>query len=796
MHEPSEQATDGCRHCHAQGEPVDPARKAHGRDAAVPSIDPVCGMSVDPLTAKHVAEHADGTFHFCSAGCRQKFVADPGKYLKPAKAEPASAVDTDVVYTCPMHPEIRQRGPGSCPKCGMALEPLIPTGAEDDGELKAVRRKFLIAAVLAIPLLLIAMGPHLLGLHFDAGISTIVRWSEFVLATPLVFWLGAAYYVRGWKGVRAGSPNMYSLIGLGVLVAYAFSLAALFAPKVFPPTMRDAHGDVPFYFEASGVIIALVLLGEWLELRARGKTSAAIRGLLELAPKTARRVGEDGSEDEVSLDQVEAGDRLRIRPGEKIPVDGKVEDGSSSVDESMLSGEPIAVGKKAGDAVTGGTINGTGSLLMRAEKVGNETVLAQIVDMVAKAQRSKAPLQRLADRVSIWFVPAVVAVSVLAFGAWFAFGPEPRLAHAIVNAVAVLIIACPCALGLATPISIMVASGRGAGMGVLFREAAAIEGLSHIDTLVLDKTGTITEGKPKLTDVVAADGFDEDDVLALAASLEAASEHPLAHAVLEGARHRHVAVRRTRGFDSVTGEGVRGEVDGRKVALGNAKLMASYRTPDALASRADALRKDARTVMFVAVDGKVAGLIAVQDPIKDGTVEALNALKVEGLRLVMLTGDNEATAKAVGSRLPLDEVRAGLSPKDKADAIAEMQKAGARVAMAGDGINDAPALAAADIGIAMGNGTDIAMESAQITLVKGELGGILRARRLSAAAVRNIHQNLAFAFGYNALGVPIAAGALYPFFGVLLSPVIAAAAMSFSSVSVISNALRLRRARL
>ena len=796
MHEPSKHHTDGCRHCHAPDEPVDPARKAHGRDAAAPSIDPVCGMSVDPLTAKHVAEHAGETFHFCSAGCRQKFVADPGKYLNPAKAEPASVVDTDVIYTCPMHPEIRQRGPGSCPKCGMALEPLIPTGAEDDGELKAVRRKFLIAAVLAIPLLLIAMGPHLLGLHFDAGISTIVRWSEFVLATPLVFWLGAAYYVRGWKGVRAGSPNMYSLIGLGVLVAYAFSLAALFAPKVFPPTMRDAHGDVPFYFEASGVIIALVLLGEWLELRARGKTSAAIRGLLELAPKTARRVGEDGSEDEVSLDQVEAGDRLRIRPGEKIPVDGKVEDGSSSVDESMLSGEPIAVGKKAGDAVTGGTINGTGSLLMRAEKVGNETVLAQIVDMVAKAQRSKAPLQRLADRVSIWFVPAVVAVSVLAFGAWFAFGPEPRLAHAIVNAVAVLIIACPCALGLATPISIMVASGRGAGMGVLFREAAAIEGLSHIDTLVLDKTGTITEGKPKLTDVVAADGFDEDDVLALAASLEAASEHPLAHAVLEGARDRHVDVRKTRGFDSVTGEGVRGEVEGRKVALGNARLMASYRMPDALAGRADVLRKDARTVMFVAVDGRVAGLIAVQDPIAHGAVEALKALKAEGLRLVMLTGDNEATAKAVAARLPLDEVRAGLSPKDKADAIAQMQNSGARVAMAGDGINDAPALAAADIGIAMGNGTDIAMESAQITLVKGELGGILRARRLSAAAVRNIHQNLAFAFGYNALGVPIAAGALYPFFGVLLSPVIAAAAMSFSSVSVISNALRLRRARL
>jgi P-type Cu+ transporter len=760
------------------------------------STDPVCGMSVDPATAKHSAEHEGKAFHFCSAGCRQKFVADPGKYLNPAPAAPTTGENPDAIHTCPMHPEIRQAGPGSCPKCGMALEPLVPTGDEDDRDLLHVRRKFLIASVLAIPLLLIAMGPHLLGLHFEAGTSTVLRWAEFLLATPLVLWLGGAYYVRGWKGVLARSPNMYSLIGLGVIVAYGFSLAALFAPGFFPLSMRDMHGDVPFYFEASGVIIALVLLGEWLELRARGKTSAAIRGLLNLASKTARRVGDDGSEKDVALDQVGVGDRLRVRPGEKIPVDGKVEDGSSSVDESMLSGEPISVGKNAGDTVTGGTINGTGSLVMRAEKVGNETVLAQIVDMVAKAQRSKAPLQRLADKVSVWFVPAVVAISVLSFGLWYVFGPEPRLAYAIVNAVAVLIIACPCALGLATPISIMVASGRGAGMGVLFREAAAIESLSHVDTLVLDKTGTITEGKPKLTDVIAADGFDENDVLAVAASLESASEHPLAHAVLEGAKSRDVAIRKTLGFDSVTGEGVRGEVEARKVALGNARLMASYAMPDGLASKADALRKDAKTVMFVAVDGKLAGLIAVQDPIKSDAIETLKALKAEGLRLIMLTGDNEATAKAVAARLPLDDVRAGLSPKDKADAIAEMQKAGARVAMAGDGINDAPALAAADVGIAMGNGTDIAMESAQVTLVKGELGGILRARRLSVAAVRNIHQNLAFAFGYNALGVPIAAGLLYPFFGLLLSPVIAAAAMSFSSVSVIGNALRLRKAKI
>jgi P-type Cu+ transporter len=796
MQTPPQHEQSGHRNCCATSDSGTDAGKKKGEQMPTKATDPVCGMSVDRATARHRAEHDGESFWFCSAGCRQKFIADPARYLDSTSAAPASADNQDAVYTCPMHPEIRQHGPGSCPKCGMALEPLVPTGDEDDSELRSVRRKFLIASVLALPLLLIAMGPHLLGLHFDAGTSTVLRWAEFLLATPLVSWLGAAYYVRGWKGVLARSPNMYSLIGLGVLVAYGFSLAALFAPDFFPPSMRDAHGDVPFYFEASGVIIALVLLGEWLELRARGKTSAAIRGLLNLAPKIARRVDDDGSEEEIALDQVVVGDRLRVRPGEKIPVDGKVENGSSSVDESMLSGEPVAVSKNAGDTLTGGTINGTGSLVMRAEKVGNETVLAQIVEMVAKAQRSKAPLQRLADKVSVWFVPAVVAISVLAFALWFAFGPEPRLAYAIVNAVAVLIIACPCALGLATPISIMVASGRGAGMGVLFREAAAIESLSHVDTLVLDKTGTITEGKPRLTDVVAADGFDEDDVLALAASLEAASEHPLAHAVLEGAKARQVAVRKTGGFDSVTGEGVRGEVDGRKVALGNAKLMAGYTMPDELASKADALRKDARTVMFVAVDGKLAGLIAVQDPIKSDAIETLKALKAAGLRLVMLTGDNEATAQAVAARLPLDEVRAGLSPKDKADAIAQMQKAGARVAMAGDGINDAPALAAADVGIAMGNGTDIAMESAQITLVKGELGGILRARRLSVAAVRNIHQNLAFAFGYNTLGVPIAAGVLYPFFGLLLSPVIAAAAMSFSSVSVIGNALRLRSTKI
>lgn len=759
-------------------------------------IDPVCGMRVDPATTKNHAGHGGKTFHFCAVRCREKFIADPAAYLDPTRKEKPPAAVAGAIYTCPMHPEIEQVGPGSCPKCGMALEPMVPTAVEDDSELRHVRGKFVIAAALALPLLLIAMGPHLLGLHFSPRTTSLLRWAEFLLATPLVLWLGAAYYLRGWQGVRHGSPNMYTLIGIGVLVAYAFSLVAMFAPGMFPASMHDAHGNVPFYFEASGVIIALVLLGEWLELRARGKTSAAIRRLLDLVPKTARRLQADGGEEDVAIDQVQVGDRLRVRPGEKIPVDGIVEQGTSSVDESMLSGEPMPVAKHANEVVTGGTINGTGSLVMRAEKIGSDTVLAHIVDLVAKAQRSKAPLQRLADRVSLFFVPAVVGIALLSFALWMMFGPEPRLAYAVVNAVAVLIIACPCALGLATPLSIMVASGRGAEMGVLFREAAAIEALGRVDTLILDKTGTITEGRPRLTDVVAAPGFEEVDVLALSASLEAASEHPLAHAVLEAAAQRNIAVRETTDFESVTGQGVRARVDGRIAVLGNAKLLPSDALDADFAARADALRAEAKTIMFLAIDGRLAGFIAVQDPIKADALESLRALKAEGLRLVMLTGDNERTARAVAAQLPLDEVRAGQSPQDKAEAVAAMKRDGARVAMAGDGINDAPALAAADVGIAMGNGTDIAMESAQITLVKGELGGILRARRLSVATVRNIHQNLGFAFGYNALGVPIAAGILYPFFGVLLSPMIAALAMSLSSVSVIGNALRLRKTHL
>ena len=758
--------------------------------------DPVCGMFVDPATSTLSADHDGQTFHFCSAGCRTKFIADPALYLDPErKAKPAKQ-DKNAIYLCPMHPEVRQVGPGSCPKCGMALEPERPGADEDDSELRAVHRRFQIASVLGLPLLLVAMVPHLFGLHFDPPISTTLRWAEFLLATPIVLWLGRAYYSRGWSGAISGSPNMYTLIGLGVIVAYAFSLVAMFAPGLFPPSMLDANGDVPFYFEAAGVIVALVLLGEWLELRARGKTSQALRRLLDLAPKTVYRLDSNDNESEVPLEEVEVGDRLRVRPGAKIPVDGSVLEGRSNVDESMLSGEPVAVEKGDGDKVTGGTINGTGSFVMRADKVGDETVLAQIIEMVAKAQRSKAPLQRLADRVSLYFVPAVVLISLLTFVVWWLFGPEPRLAYAVVNAVAVLIIACPCALGLATPISIMVASGRGAESGVLFREAAAIEMLSRVDTLVLDKTGTITEGRPRLTDVVAAPGKEESEVLALAAALEAASEHPLAHAVLSGAKERGVGYQNADDFASETGRGVRGKVDGRSVRLGNRKMVEACSLDDDLAGKADTLREDAKTVMFVAVGDQVVGLIAVQDPLKADAAEVLEKLRHEGLRLIMLTGDNEATAKAVARSLPLDEVHAGQSPEDKAKMVRALQKAGARVAMAGDGINDAPALAAADVGIAMGDGTDIAMESAQVTLVKGELTGILRARRLSAAAVRNIHQNLGFAFGYNTLGVPIAAGVLYPFFGLLLSPVIAAAAMSLSSVSVISNALRLRNVKI
>ncbi len=710
-------------------------------------------------------------------------------------ANDESQAPEGTIYTCPMHPQIRQVGPGNCPICGMALEPLVPTAEEDDSELRAVRRRFWMSLALALPVMLVAMLPHAPGLSFTHQAATNLRWAELLLSAPIVLWAGASYYRRGWMGVVNRSPNMYTLIGLGVIVAYLFSLFATFAPARFPAEMRDEHGMVGVYFEVAAVIIALVLLGEWLELRARGRTSAAIRQLLELAPKTARRIRADGTEEDVPLDELVVGDRIRVRPGEKVPVDGRIAEGRSTVDESMITGEPLPVEKGPADKVVGATVNQTGSLIVEAERVGADSLLSQIVDLVSQAQRSRAPLQRLADRVSAWFVPSVIGIAVLTFAGWWLFGPEPRLAYALVNAVAVLIIACPCALGLATPISIMVASGRGAQLGVLFHDAAAIEALREVDTLVLDKTGTLTAGKPALDRVIARPPFPETEVLALAAGLERASEHPLASAVVQGAAARGVAPAEVSDFESLTGRGVVGRAAARKLALGNAALMSDVgASADGMREEAENLRRAGRTVMFLAVDGKLAGAIAVGDPVKETTPAALAALKAEGLRTVMLTGDNRTTAEAVAAQLGIDEVIAEVRPADKVSVIDRMQRDGRRVAMAGDGINDAPALASADVGIAMGTGTDIAMESAAVTLVKGDLRGIVRARQLSRGTVRNIRQNLVFAFGYNALGVPIAAGVLYPAFGLLLSPIIAALAMSFSSVSVITNALRLRSA--
>lgn len=694
-----------------------------------------------------------------------------------------------------MHPEVRQIGPGTCPKCGMALEPLLPAETEDESHLRSVRRRFLVALALAFPVVIIAMAPHLFGLTLAHGTAKTLRMLELLLTMPVVSWAALDYYRRGWQGVTNRAPNMYTLIGLGVVVASLFSIVATFVPHLFPSEMRDEHGMVGVYFEVAAVIVALVLLGEWLELAARGRTSAAIRQLLGLAPKTARRVLPDGTEEEVPLDAIVAGERVRVRPGEKVPVDGRVVEGRSSVDESMLTGEPIPVEKSVGDRVIGATVNQTGALIIEAERVGAESLLAQIVALVAQAQRSRAPLQRLADRVSAWFVPAVIAISVLTFIGWWLWGPEPRLAYGLVNAVAVLIIACPCALGLATPISIMVASGRGAQLGVLFRDAQAIETLRVVDTLVVDKTGTLTLGRPVLERVLAVNGFSESEVLGLAAGLERPSEHPLARAIVQGSEARGAPPVAVDGFASVTGQGVTGTHAGRRLALGNSALMAGERVHlDDVLAEVEAERRLGRTVMFLSVDGRLAGIIAVGDPIKDTTPAALQALKVDGLRIIMLTGDSRTTAQAVAARLPIDEVIAEVQPADKAAVIARLQSDGRRVAMAGDGINDAPALARADVGIAMGTGTDIAMESAQVTLVKGDLSGIVRARRLSRATVRNIRQNLFFAFGYNALGIPLAAGVLYPSFGLLLSPLFAALAMSFSSVSVIGNALRLRAA--
>ena len=713
-----------------------------------------------------------------------------GKAIAPA-APPAVQAEA-ALYTCPMHPQIRQPNPGSCPICGMALEPVMPTEAEDDAALRRVRRRFWIATALATPVVLLAMLPHLWDLHLSPSANSTLRHAQWLLSAP-VLWTGADYFRRGWHGVVNRTPNMYTLIGLGVAVAFAYSLFATFLPEFFPLAMRDVHGMVGVYFEVAAAIIALVLLGEWLELAARGRTSLAIRRLLGLAPKTARRVRADGFEEDVPIGTIVMGDRVRIRPGEKVPVDGRIVEGATSLDESMLTGEPLPVEKGPGARVIGATFNQTGSVLVVAERVGADSVLSQIVMLVSQAQRSRAPLQRLADRVSAWFVPAVILAAIATFFAWWLVGPEPRLGYALVNAVAVLIIACPCALGLATPISIMVASGRGAELGVLFRDAQAIEALREIDTLVIDKTGTLTLGRPELDRVLVTSPWTEDELLRIAAGLEKSSEHPLARAVVSAAEARGLAALAVENFQSVTGKGITGRMGTRKVSLGNAALMRDVGASlEPLAAQAESLRGEGRTVMFIAVEGVLAGGIAVGDPIKTSTPGALATLRDDGLRIVMLTGDARATAQSVARRLGIQEVIAEVQPADKSQVIGRLQSEGRRVAMVGDGINDAPALARADVGIAMGTGTDIAMESATVTLVSGDLSGIVKARRLSRATVRNIRQNLGFAFGYNALGIPIAAGVLYPFTGHLLSPIIAALAMSLSSISVITNALRLR----
>ena len=713
----------------------------------------------------------------------------------PNPVDPATVAE-GTIWTCPMHPQIRQVGPGTCPICGMALEPLEPSLEEGPNpELIDMGRRFWVSAVLTIPLLILTMGADVFGWHIlSARAST---WVQLALASPVVLWGGWPFFERFWASLKTRNLNMFTLIGLGVGVAFGYSLVATLAPQIFPESLRTMGGAVPVYFEAAAVITTLVLLGQVLELRARSATGKAIRALLGLAPKTARRIGEDGQEEDIPLDHVHVGYLLRIRPGEKVPVDGVVVEGHSSVDESMITGEPVPVEKLPGAKVTGATVNGTGGLVMRAERVGRDTMLSQIVRMVSEAQRSRAPIQKLADQVSGWFVPAVVLVAIAAFIVWALVGPEPRLSHALVNAIAVLIIACPCALGLATPMSIMVGTGRGATAGVLVKNAEALELMEKVNTLIVDKTGTLTLGKPKLIAVTAASGFEEADVLALAAALEKGSEHPLAEAIVEGAAQRGVTIPDARDFASVTGKGVTGTVDRRKVLLGNKALLAGSNVDTApLEDVADEHRTKGEGVMFAAVDGKLAGIIVVADPVKDGAVEAISELQRAGIHVVMLTGDNRRTAEAVAKRVGIDEVLAEVLPEQKQAKVAELRAAGRRVAMAGDGINDAPALAAADVGIAMGTGTDVAMESAHVTLVKGDLGGIVRARRLSRATMRNIRENLFLSFVYNAAGVPIAAGVLYPWFGILLSPMIAGAAMALSSVSVIGNSLRLRTLRL
>ncbi|MCB9681855.1 MAG: heavy metal translocating P-type ATPase [Alphaproteobacteria bacterium] len=756
-------------------------------------VDPVCGMTPKPDTPHRHVHHGE-PYLFCSAGCRSKFVENPDRYLAAGTDQgPDEKVPEGTVYTCPMHPEIEQIGPGSCPICGMALEPKVfdPNTPADDGELRDMTRRFWVAAALAVPVLVLAMGDMLPGRPMTAMFGDARAWLELVLATPVVLWAAWPFFVRAVQSVRNVSPNMWTLIGLGVSVAYGYSVLATVTPGVFPDSFRE-HGEVAVYFEAATVIVALILLGQVLELRARSQTSQAISKLLELSAKKARRIEADGTEVDIAMEDVAVGDRLRVRPGEKIPVDGVVLEGNSNVDESMVTGEPLPVSKAAGDEVIGSTVNGTGGLVIRAEKVGADTLLSRIVTMVAEAQRSRAPIQKLADQVSGIFVPAVVATAVVTFLVWALWGPEPPMAYALINAVAVLIIACPCALGLATPMSIMVATGKAAGLGVLFKDAEAIEVLGRVDTLVVDKTGTLTLGRPTLSAVEPID-VEEATLLSLAAALERGSEHPLAEAIVRGAEERGAARLEVEDFASVTGKGVRGTVEGRSVALGNRAMMAEVGTETSpVDGQSEALRTEGQTVMYIAVDGRLAGLLGVSDPIKDSTPAAIDALHGEGLRIVMLTGDSETTARAVAASLGIDEVIAGVLPDEKAAKVASLTAEGHTVAMAGDGINDAPALARAAVGIAMGTGTDVAMESAGVTLVKGDLMGIVRARKLSRMTMANIRQNLFFAFAYNTGGIPVAAGALYPFFGVLLSPMLAAAAMSMSSVSVIGNALRLR----
>jgi Cu+-exporting ATPase len=771
------------------------AHVAPASDAAL-VFDPVCGMNVDPRTAKHRAQYGGMSYYFCSARCQSKFMADPEKYtgLTPPRAE---LIPKGTIYTCPMHPEVRQVGPGSCPICGMALEPVLVTAeAQPNAELADMTRRFWIGLSLTLPVFALEMGGHLTGLDHLIPRSTS-NWIQMAFATPVVLWAGRPFFERGWQSLKNRSLNMFTLIAMGTGVAWLYSMVATLAPDIFPAAFHGHDGSVAVYFEAAAVITVLVLLGQVLELRARESTSGAIRALLDLAPKTARLIRPDGGEEEVQLDTVQVGDHLRARPGEKVPVDGLVVEGRSSVDESMVTGESMPVTKSVGEKVIGGTMNQSGGLVIEARKVGRDTMLSQIVQLVADAQRSRAPIQRLADQVSGWFVPTVIGIALLAFAAWAIWGPEPAMSFGLIAAVSVLIIACPCALGLATPMSIMVGVGRGAQAGVLIKNAEALERMEKVDTLVVDKTGTLTEGKPSVTAVVPAEGFAEADILRLSASVERASEHPLAIAIVAAAEAQGIETTPVQAFDSPTGKGALGSVEGHSVVLGNANFLGEHGVDvSPLAHAADDLRRDGATAIFVGVDRRPAGILAIADPVKASTPDALRALKEEGIRVVMLTGDNRTTAEAVARRLGIADVEADVLPEQKSAVVREFKREGRVVAMAGDGVNDAPALAAADVGIAMGSGTDVAIESAGITLLKGDLIGIVRARRLSQATMGNIRQNLFLAFIYNAAGVPLAAGVLYPFFGLLLSPIVAAAAMALSSVSVITNAIRLRAVRL